>query len=185
MPKGIYIRSKFSLHANNQGDPVQILWSRVDKNGPIHPVLKTRCWLWVGYKVAGGYGQIKGKKSHRPAYQYTNGSIPDGMFVCHKCDNPPCCNPDHLFLGTAQDNMTDKVVKNRQARGGPGDRAAKGERNGRAILTSKQVMASRRLYSEGRSVKAIIKYLKLRVDHYVLRSVIKGRSWAHLPLIQS
>jgi len=68
-----------------------------------------------------GYGQVgivDGKliRAHRLAWELTNGWIPNGLYVCHHCDNPPCCNPAHLFLGTQADNMSDMVKKRRQQR---------------------------------------------------------------------
>lgn len=76
------------------------------------------CWLWNGC-AAGRYGHFRigerAHKAHRAAYLIYRGSIPDGLLVCHKCDNGYCVNPDHLFLGTDQDNATDKSVKGRGA----------------------------------------------------------------------
>lgn len=78
------------------------------------------CHWWVGTQ-RNGYGIIKNKgkiiSSHRASYTLYIGPIPEGLFVLHKCDNPPCVNPDHLFLGTCQDNATDKVKKGRQPKG--------------------------------------------------------------------
>ena len=98
-------------------------WTFVDKNGPVHPALETPCWLWTGYRMPRGYGNFQsrdpkiGRLAHRYAYAAFVGSIPDGMGVLHRCDTPPCCRPDHLFLGTDQDNIDDKVAKGRQSRG--------------------------------------------------------------------
>jgi len=79
------------------------------------------CWEWNGSRERFGYGQkkIKGRMyiTHRLAYAWVNGPIPDGMCVLHSCDNPPCCNPNHLFLGTQQDNVRDRCKKNRTPRG--------------------------------------------------------------------
>ena len=84
--------------------------------------LASDCHWFTGFKDSSGYGQIRGPgkllKAHRVAYELYVGSIPNGdgyhgMCVLHKCDNPSCINPDHLFLGTHQDNMDDKVNKNR------------------------------------------------------------------------
>ena len=76
------------------------------------------CWEWKGARVKGGYGNrgIGGGRSaltHRLAYEWVYGPIPAGMHVLHRCDNPPCCNPAHLFLGTERDNALDKCRKGR------------------------------------------------------------------------
>lgn len=80
------------------------------------------CWLWLGReRGSNGYGSIKvaGKhlQAHRYSYERFVGQIPNGLFVLHRCDNPACVNPNHLFIGTHQDNQDDKVKKGRQARG--------------------------------------------------------------------
>ncbi len=97
-------------------------WPKVDRSGPA-------CWPWIGARNPGGYGNFGiGYRTHRAsrvAYELTFGPIPAGMFVCHSCDNPPCCNPEHLFLGTNADNLRDMATKGR-ATGGK----ATGDRNG-------------------------------------------------------
>ena len=79
------------------------------------------CWGWVGAPTPKGYGTLghggKMLKAHRLSWELHNGSIPDGLCVLHSCDNPPCCNPRHLFLGTKEDNVADMVSKGRQAKG--------------------------------------------------------------------
>lgn len=79
------------------------------------------CHEWLRGRFKNGYGSVKrrGKdlKTHRVAWELEYGPIPDGLFVCHTCDNPPCCNLKHLFLGTPADNAADMVAKGRQARG--------------------------------------------------------------------
>lgn len=83
----------------------------------------TGCWEWTGTCMRFGYGSAyhpisrKKRAAHRIAYELAFGPIPDGLFVCHHCDNPPCCNPAHLFLGTASDNHQDKLRKGRGASG--------------------------------------------------------------------
>lgn len=75
------------------------------------------CWEWQGAKLSFGYGSFwmngKGWSAHRASWILHGNNIPDGAFVCHHCDNPPCCNPDHLFLGDAMANMRDKIKKGR------------------------------------------------------------------------
>lgn len=79
------------------------------------------CWIWMSGRSKSGYGQIKmhGKttRAHRAAYELFRGPIPDDQLVCHHCDNPPCVNPAHLFLGTHADNHRDRNAKGRQAKG--------------------------------------------------------------------
>ena len=102
---------------------------------------ETKCWEWDLYKQEDGYGVIKanGKAqlAHRVSYEAFKGS-PEDMHVCHTCDNPGCVNPEHLFLGTNQDNVTDKMNKGRHRSGGP---AKSGDK--RAKLTSEDVLAIR------------------------------------------
>ena len=76
--------------------------------------MSAECWEWRGLRDKHGYGR-KGpyKTTHRLAWEWANGPVPAGMCVLHRCDNPPCCNPDHLFLGTQADNLADMVAKGR------------------------------------------------------------------------
>lgn len=96
-----------------RGSPETRLWARVDKSGG-----PDVCWPWTGARRAEGYGMISDGNghntgTHRLAWTFTNGPIPAGLFVCHRCDNPPCCNPAHLFLGTNADNARDRADKGR------------------------------------------------------------------------
>lgn len=100
-------------------------WEYVDKNGlkPAHVPELDNCWVWTGGKSGkAGYGTIsfRGKKcvSSRVSWILHNGEIPQGMCVLHKCDNPPCVNPNHLFLGTHLDNTRDMIKKGRAKLGG-------------------------------------------------------------------
>lgn len=93
-------------------------WANVDRSAG-----DDGCWPWLRSRNSAGYGHVKlpgriMRGAHRVAYVLGSGHpIPQGMFVCHHCDNPVCCNPSHLFIGTHQDNVDDKVAKGRQARG--------------------------------------------------------------------
>lgn len=102
---------------------VKLFWSRVNKKGPIpkHCPELGRGWEWLAGSTNDGYGLFGSKpkvSSHRYSWELANGQIPDGLFVLHKCDNPRCVNPSHLFLGTHGDNMNDLKEKNRK-RGHP------------------------------------------------------------------
>ena len=83
---------------------------------------KTGCVVWTGTVGFGGHGQIRSAKTkllatHRVSWEHHNGPIPEGMKLCHRCDNPPCINPEHLFLGTQADNIRDMIEKGRNRRG--------------------------------------------------------------------
>lgn len=91
-------------------------WSKVDRRDP------DECWEWKGSRIFSGYGQFwlgaRQLKAHRIAYELGTGEMPpDDLVVCHACDNPPCCNPAHLWLGTVRDNVQDMIAKGRQPRG--------------------------------------------------------------------
>lgn len=109
-------------------------WSRVKITS------RDKCWEWTGsrFKPTSNmleYGKSRGTVAHRIAWQLANGPIPAGMMVLHECDNPPCCNPSHLFLGTASDNMRDCARKGRA-----GGKPRYGEDNPVSILTERQVI---------------------------------------------
>jgi hypothetical protein len=91
---------------------IKSFWEKVEKTG------EETCWKWKGYKNRQGYGRIGIAAStcvnaHRVSWYIHNGPIPKKIFVCHKCDNPECTNPKHLFLGSRQDNMNDMMLKKR------------------------------------------------------------------------
>lgn len=105
-------------------------WAKVNK-GP-HP---TGCWVWTGYRQKFGYGWLcrghsAGVLAHRYSWQLLVGTIPKDKFILHHCDNPPCVNPAHLYVGSFQENASDMAARGR---------STKGERSWRAKLTEAQV----------------------------------------------
>jgi hypothetical protein len=105
-------------------------WGQVNIRGPVLREELGACWIWEGRRSRGGYGLFRyrwfqrplaqrGRSSHRASWAECFGPIPPGLCVLHKCDNPPCVNPAHLFLGTHADNMRDMWAKGR-GRGGRG-----------------------------------------------------------------
>ena len=132
------------------------------------------CWLWTAHRDKDGYGAFKlpsGQhvRAHRMAFELDVGMIPEGTFVLHRCDNPPCCNPDHLFIGTSRDNIVDMVTKQRQARG---------EQDGNAKLTVRQVRAIRRGAAAGRTYAELAP--RFGVDRSTVGRVVNGDTWVHL-----
>lgn len=130
-----------------------------------------KCWIWTAAKDNGGYGRFKVGKSelyaHRYAWEVLFGEIPAGLMVCHKCDIRNCVNPEHLFLGTQQDNMTDKVLKGR---------GANGERNGQSKLTKLQVDEIRRRYATGVFTQRYLAKM-YGVHQALIHNIITYKSW--------
>jgi hypothetical protein len=125
---------------------------------PFHQRLRVTsngCWEWQGVRSPLGYGRYypaMGVKlqSHRHAYELAHGAIPEGMHVLHRCDNPPCCNPDHLFLGTHADNMKDRQAKGRTRTG-----VLRGVSNPGAKFTAEDVRSIRARVAGGETRTAL------------------------------
>ena len=139
------------------------------------------CWIWSGGKMPKGYGIFKqgiDSLAHRASYRLFKGNIPNGMNVCHQCDNPQCTNPDHLFLGTQRDNMDDMTRKGRRVSAAP-----KGERHGRAKLTVEKVsliksFLQRHVPFQGQKNGPIMFLAKwLNVQPYLIRKINSNTNW--------
>lgn len=153
---------------------IERFWSKVDKSGG-----DDACWEWQANRLPDGYGIIclqgANHRAHRVSYEITNGPIPDGMFVCHSCDCPSCVNPKHLFLGTAQDNVDDKVAKGRW-RGNP----VRGEDASWSILTEAQ--AREILASTDTQAELARRY---GVHQTTISDIKRGKHWKHIHEEQS
>lgn len=142
------------------------------------------CWGWAGCLNGGGYGTVsyagRTTGAHRFSYELHHGPIPDGMFVLHRCDNPPCTRPEHLFLGTAADNARDCAAKGRQ---NGAAKAHHGEDHGRAKLTLAQAreIRVRRAGLAGRRLRAPNRVADLAAEYGVtqglISQVVAGRIW--------
>jgi hypothetical protein len=148
---------------------------------------KDECWEWQGYRNGRGYGKMTvftGNKrnrnsftAHRLVYRFFNQKDPGELFVCHKCDNPACCNPYHLFLGTSNDNTQDKIKK---GRGTWGESSLKNK------LTAEQVLEIRRRDKEVVEASGIRSALwkQMAVEYDVklmtIQYIVYGRTWKQL-----
>jgi hypothetical protein len=137
----------------------------------------TGCWLWQDGVNEFGYGIVNLKsgepeRAHRVMWQMFYGKIPPSMCVCHHCDVPACCNPDHMFLGLRADNNADMVAKKRA-------RKARGEAAGRAKLTDVAVLAIRVAYSRGGADYRVLADT-YGVGKTTIGNVIQRRTWKHL-----
>ena len=146
-------------------------WPKVDKTDT--------CWLWTGAKNDKGYGQIRSPGridfAHRLSWTLERGDIPPGLSVCHHCDTPLCVNPDHLFLGTQQDNSRDMGQKGR-AGATRHPEIVRGERNGRSRLTTAQVVEIRaRAQYETRLALAN----EYRVALGTIYAILARKTWAY------
>jgi hypothetical protein len=128
------------------------------------------CWEWKGTINRRGYGRMRHKgvntHAHRVSYKLYRGEIPRDMLVCHKCDNPSCVNPEHLFIGSHKDNMEDRQTKQRQA---------KGEKIGLSKLTNEQV---RKIRVDNRSTRKIAR--DYGVHHSQIARIKTHEAWAHV-----
>jgi len=158
-------------------NPTERFWEKVDVRGP------DDCWEWQSGRDEDGYGRFRvgGQgsatvKAQRFAYEITIGSIPQEMLVCHTCDNPPCCNPRHLFVGTSLDNNADRDAKGRTARGQ--DAGTRGEQNGMSKLTSNTVREIRSAVLQGVSQAELSR--KYQVQESTISRIVNHKLWSGL-----
>lgn len=135
----------------------------------------SNCWNWTGQLDKDKYGVIRTKlshvKAHRVSYELFKGLIPEGLLVCHTCDNPSCVNPNHLFLGTYKDNTQDMIKKGRKFNN-------KGELSSLSKLTEKQILdiRSRKKY---RGLQTDLSK-EFNVSFQQISKIIKNQRWKHI-----
>lgn len=163
----------------------------IDKRFLVKVKKTSSCWLWIGAKRGGmcPYGNIRfGKKrklSHRISYEIYKGKIPNGLFVLHKCDNPICVNPKHLFLGTWDDNNKDRKTKGRSATGNAHgfklhpEAVAKGEDSASSKLTNIQVLEIRRKYIPWKMTMNNLAKI-YNVTDGTINGIIHRHTWKHI-----
>lgn len=145
-------------------------WSRVDIRGD------DDCWEWQRACGRDGHGHVwdGGEKrllrAHRVAWMLTNGAIPPDCIVRHSCDNPPCCNPNHLLTGTHADNVRDRCSRGRSAH-------QQGEANGRARLTTADVVQIRQM-ATSMSKSQVAREFGITQPN--VNAIVRGRSWKHI-----
>ena len=148
----------------------KLFWSRVKKT--------RSCWFWGGGKFASGYGALRvdGRqvRAHRYAYELCYGALLPGFVVCHRCDNPPCVRPDHLFAGSQRDNMRDALLKGRLYLP-PGRKFGRGEAHPAAKLSHAVVVAMRAMYKQGFTQRQLAQLY--RVTRSGVAHVIQGNRW--------
>lgn len=136
-------------------------------------VAEDGCWLWTAYCMKNGYGLFRmsshhqrSRLAHRASYVLFNGEIPDGLDVMHSCDNRRCVNPDHLSVGTRQENMRDAVNKNR---------AARGETHGRGRLSERQAIEILEAAGPHKEIAS-----RFDVSAATVSDIKRGHRWSHL-----
>lgn len=150
---------------------------------------KDECWEWKEYVDKNGYGRFKiGRTffpSHRVSFSLSKKGKLSSFLVCHKCDNPKCCNPAHLFLGTQQENIDDCIAKGRYITGDKNgmvkhpELVTKGDKHHNAKFTDSQIIDIRKIYAEGKtSHKKLGKIYSVSAN--TIKDIVNGKTWKHL-----
>lgn len=168
--------------SNYTSTDIQRFWKKVNKDGsiPAHMPHLGKCWEWTASTKPFGYGQFNLKtktlNAHKISWELINGDT-NGLHVLHKCDNPRCVNPLHLFLGTDADNKKDMVSKGRQA--SIDKTVHRGESNGYHKLTAGQVrdIRSRNVSGFGRKAQLAREF---GISQSTLGRIISGKAWSHI-----
>lgn len=168
------------MTARKNGSRVGLgFWAYVEKT--------TGCWIWTGSRDKMGYGRYRGVKyrlspcalAHRISWLIEHGSLDPSLCVLHRCDNPPCVRPDHLFLGTKADNTEDMITKGRGNNGArPYESRTHGTRNAQARINEEQAVAIRKRVLAGERQKDLASEYRLSVQ--AVNAIVKGRSWRHV-----
>jgi len=147
-------------------------WSYVDQSGG-----PSACWPWKRGLFDNGYGQFRvgtrKVRAHRAAFELSGGTLAEGMMVCHRCDAPRCCNPAHLFAGTALDNARDREEK---GRGRSGRVSLPGALNPAAKLSAVDVECIRDMAMVGVTQRVIAD--RFGISQSQVRNIVRGKSWA-------
>lgn len=163
-----------------KGRPFRFITGHNTKLWPDKPLRyeideETGCWLFQGTITDKGYGTIQRNRktvgAHRASWEEVNGPIPNGLFVCHHCDNPPCINPAHLFLGTRKDNSDDRDAKGRNVN-------QRGESHPMAKLTARDIRAIRERVRAGERPQHVwLGSYRHIVSYEHLCKIARGASW--------
>jgi hypothetical protein len=161
-----------------KGQPFKWIIGHQNRMAPTDYIVNpgTDCWEWQRAKANGGYGRmtVAGRvvRAHRAYWEAINGPVPEGLWVLHKCDNPCCVNPDHLYVGDAADNTRDAVERGRFK-----PNTMRGEANPRHKLTASQAQAIRSEYIP-RVVTASALALRYGVSKKLVLNIVHGKAWA-------
>lgn len=188
IPDGLFVRRRCNNHSCIEPAHLYLgtlasdktLAERLEQYSIPEP--NTGCLLWTGSTLPSGYGQLrwnrKCERASRLSYMLAYGPIPDGVFVCHKCDTPACIEPTHLFLGTQKDNAQDMAKKGRQGLHVNPERAVRGERHHSAKITDATVVDIRRAHSAGVTGMALSRQYGL--SNATISNIVRRRTWRHV-----